>query len=104
MNYKGKEINCTQQELDEFINSIPIEFSVRDFGEQYNNVTIDNPTSVEDAKYYVLKINGGTMLQTHVPGEAGFMAVTSENVQQIIDEQTTQAIDALVIAKFKGVN
>lgn len=104
MNYKGIELSCTQQELDDFITTIKIESKICDFEEKYNNVTIENPTGITGAKYYILDINGTVFLQNHSPFEQGFVAITEENAQSIIDTQKQQIIDNMIIAKFSIQN
>lgn len=105
MIYKNIELNCTQEELDNFIVDIKIESKVCGFDEKYNNVNIENPTGDNTAKYYILSINGKpTYLQPHLPFEQGFVAITEENAQSIISIHKQQIIDDMIIAKFSSAN
>ncbi len=62
MLYKGREINCTLEQLNEFLNEIPVIKQVRNFTEPYNGTRIVNNTGNSRAVYYVLQGGDGVYL------------------------------------------
>ncbi|WP_027624376.1 hypothetical protein [Clostridium lundense] len=101
MLYKDIEINCTKEELDTFINSIQIEYTLHGFDEKFNNTVINNSTNIENAKYYILKINDLIILQPFSPFEQGFTAITEENFEEILNKQKEITIDNMIYDKFR---
>ncbi len=100
MIYKNVELKCTQEELDAFKANIPISYELRGFHQTYNGVLIENPTGDPNAKYYVLTVGGRTFLQNHAPFVAGFVPITEENAQAIIDEHIAVLVDQIIFAEF----
>ena len=106
MLYKNIELNCTEEELKTFIDEIEIKYEVRGFNEPYNGVVVENETGDNEAKYYILDINGRRFLQPHHPFKDGFVAIkdTEEStISGVIQEHVSAVIDELVIEKFKKV-
>ncbi|SYX86013.1 hypothetical protein [Paenibacillus alvei] len=100
MIYKNTKINCTQEELDEFINNISIKYEIRGFDEDFNGHKIENPTGDPAAKYYVLQVGDRVYLQPHAPYQQGFIAIKEVNVHKIVNEHAEKIIDEMIINNF----
>ena len=86
---KEHDLKCTQKEFESYLAKVEdmkfdISYNFYPFTEKYNGVEIKNPTGDPNALYYVLKINGVTYLQNHAPYESGFVPITEENKDEII--------------------
>ncbi|QRG68613.1 hypothetical protein [Brevibacillus choshinensis] len=100
MQYKGVEVSCTQETLDDFLANLPVSIEVRDFTEKYNGVQIENPTGVENAKYYVLRVGGAAFLQNHDPFEPGFAPITDTNAAALIQRHKDDLVDQIIFSQF----
>lgn len=97
MIYKNIELKCNEQELQQFIDSINIEYEFRDFSQPFNNIDIKNETGIEKAQYYVLKINDLVIIQPFSPYKGKFVPVSEEDVKK----QKEEIIDNMIFSKFK---
>ncbi|WP_025026325.1 hypothetical protein [Caldalkalibacillus mannanilyticus] len=100
MIYKDVELKCTEEKLDEFISGLDINYSLHDFDELYNGVKVANPTNDANAKYYVLKLNDMVYLQAHSPFDSGFVAITDENFEEVMNGHKESIVDDLIFGKF----
>ncbi|GIO67846.1 hypothetical protein [Paenibacillus cookii] len=100
MDYKGRELNCTEEELKNFIDGLNVMFKVYKFSDKFNGQNIQNPTELENARYYVLQVGDRTFLQPHAPFEAGIVPITDENAHDYIERHAEMLTDEAVYEKF----
>lgn len=98
--YKGKQLTCTQEELDAFISSIEYDSSIHSFEEEYNGFPVENNTGNGNAVYVVVTIAGGTVLQPFIPNISGYSPILPETAQEVIDEIVTSYIDQQVFMLY----
>lgn len=100
MEYKGRELSCTEEELQQFINELIVMQQVYKFTDKFNGQFIDNPTGDDNARYYVLQVGDRTFLQPHAPFEMGIVPITDENSVEYIERHVDELIDTIIFEKF----
>lgn len=100
MEYKGRELSCTEEELAQFVDGLTVMQQVYKFTDKFNGQYIHNPTDNENARYYVLQVGEKTFLQPHAPYEMGIVPITDENALGYIDRHTEELIDMNVFERF----
>lgn len=100
MNYKGRELSCTEEELQSFLEGLTVMKQIYNFTEKFNGYSIDNPTGDENARYYVLQVGDRVFLQPHAPFEMGMVPITEENAARYIERHANELIDMIIFEKF----
>ncbi|MCV4233431.1 hypothetical protein OHJ21_19795 [Virgibacillus sp. LDC1] len=100
MEYKGRELICTEEELQQFIDGLTIMHQVYKFTDKFNGQFIHNPTGNENARYYVIQVGDRTFLQPHAPFEMGIVPITEENALEYIERHADELTDMVIFEKF----
>lgn len=100
MEYRGRELSCTEEELQQFINGLTVMQQVYEFTEKFNGQYIHNPTGDDNARYYVLQVGDRTFLQPHAPFEMGIIPITEENALGYIERHAEVLTDEAIFDKF----
>ncbi|KTS84419.1 hypothetical protein NS115_03535 [Paenibacillus jamilae] len=100
MEYKGRELSCTPEELKKFIDGLTVVQQVYKFTDKFNGQYIHNPTGDDNARYYVLQVGERTFLQPHAPFEMGIVPITEENALGYIERQADMLTDEAIYEKF----
>lgn len=101
IDYKGKKLTCTQEELTEFISKIEKKTSVHGFNEKYNGVTVENNTGDDSAVYIVIEIGGSKILQPFLPNSEGYKPISRDEANKVIENIVNDYIDQLVFSTFE---
>ena len=94
-------LDCTEEQFNTYIEEQlslvePLAISLKkySFDELYNGHQIENIFNDDNARYYVLSIEGGnTYLQYHIPYVEGIQMITDDNFDEVSSEHARQLAD-----------
>ena len=100
-------LDCTEEQFNTYIEEQlslvePLAISLKkySFDELYNGHQIENIFNDDNARYYVLSIEGGnTYLQYHVPYVEGIQMITDENFDEVSKSHCEQLTDQFIRSK-----